>query len=156
MTTSDASPVNANRVIGPKRGVIGVIGRDDKFLVIRRSKTVTAPLKLCLPGGTIEEGETEPQTLVREMQEELAIDVTPVRCCCRSRTPWGTLLAWWVAKLDHDVTPVANPDEVAEYFWMTLDEIDQVRGALPSLPEFFQSIRRGEIDVSVDSDLRSI
>lgn len=151
---SDQRP-NSN-VIGQKRGVIGVIARGDKFLVIRRSRTVTAPLKLCLPGGTIEPGETEPQTLVREMQEELAIDVTPVRCCCRSRTPWGTLLAWWVAKLDDDVTPVPNPEEVDEYFWMTLDEIKVVKGSLPSLPEFFESIQKGEIDVALDSDLRSI
>ena len=34
--------------------------------------TVTAPGKLCLPGGAIEKGETEEQALVREMQEELA------------------------------------------------------------------------------------
>ena len=108
---------------------------------------MTAPLKLCLPGGTIEPGESEDQTLVREMREELAIDVTPVRCCYRSRTPWGTLLAWWIGNLAPDVTPRANPAEVAEWFWMTPAEINAARGALPSLPEFFRAVDRGEIEV---------
>ena len=34
-----------------KRGVVGVIFRGDRLLVIRRSMTVAAPGLLCLPGG---------------------------------------------------------------------------------------------------------
>ena len=82
-----------------KRGVVGVIFRAGRLLVIRRSMTVTAPDKLCLPGGGIEDGESEEQALVREMDEELSIDVHPVVLCYRSVTPWGTNLAWWHADL---------------------------------------------------------
>lgn len=130
---------------GPKRGVIGIIQRDEYFLVIRRSRFVTAPMKLCLPGGTVEPGEAEEQTLVREMKEELNIDVTPGRCCYRSRTPWGTLLAWWTAELDRSASPLANVEEVDSWAWMTIDEITQVRDALPSLPEFFGAVREGRV-----------
>ena len=38
-----------------RRGVVGVIFREDRLLVIRRSLTVVAPGLLCLPGGGIEE-----------------------------------------------------------------------------------------------------
>jgi 8-oxo-dGTP diphosphatase len=134
-----------SQTIGPKRGVIGIVQRDESFLVIRRSRFVTAPMKLCLPGGTIEPGEAEEQTLVRELQEELNINVSPGRCCFRSRTPWGTLLAWWTAHLDREATPFANPDEVDSWSWMTIDEITQVRDALPSLPEFFEAVRVGKV-----------
>lgn len=88
-----------------KRGVVGVMMRGHKLLTIRRSQYVTAPGKLCLPGGTIEFGESEEQALVREMKEELAIEVTPVRCCWRSITPWGTKLAFWYAELDENAVP---------------------------------------------------
>ena len=132
---------------GVKRGVIGVIRREDRFLVIRRSRLVTAPMKLCLPGGTIEMGESEQQALVREMQEELSIDVSPLHCCYRSRTPWGTRLAWWAADLDADATPKKDPAEVDEFFWMTPAEIESARGTLPSLPEFCRAIRTGKIDL---------
>ena len=130
---------------GRKRGVVGVIRRGDKILIIQRSKHVTAPLKWCLPGGTMEKGESEEQTLVREMKEELSIDVTPMRLCWRSITPWGTTLAWWQAELDESVTPVPDAAEVAQYRWMTQEEIYFAEGMLPSLPAFLDAVASGEI-----------
>ncbi|KAA1261027.1 hypothetical protein LF1_35700 [Rubripirellula obstinata] len=133
--------------LGKKRGVVGVIVRDERFLIIRRSKFVTAPSKLCLPGGTMEKGESEVQTLVREMQEELAIDVTPVRLCWRSVTPWGTTLAWWLATIPDEVVPVPEKSEVEEYFWMTAEEIYFAKDTLPSMPTFMDAIANGEINL---------
>lgn len=150
----NAGPPNQSKSIqrhplnGQKRGVVGVIFREQRLLIIRRSLTVTAPGKLCLPGGTIESGESESHTLVREMREELTIDVEPVRLCWRSVTPWGTTLAWWLANLDHSVTPIANPDEVAEYHWMTRQEIRSAKNMLPSLPTFVDAWERGDVDLS--------
>ena len=131
-----------------KRGVVGVIFRQERLLIIRRSMTVTAPGKLCLPGGGIEAGESESEALVREMREELTIDVDPVRLCWRSVTPWGTNLAWWLARLDDLVTPVANPDEVAEVHWMDRQQIRTAKEMLPSLPTFVDAWERGEVDLT--------
>lgn len=131
-----------------KRGVVAVIIRDERILIIRRSLTVTAPGRLCLPGGGIEEGETEAEALVREMQEELAIDVVPLQRCWRSVTSWGTNLAWWQAELDPSAEPIANPAEVAEVHWMTTDEIRTAEGMLASLPAFIDALERGDIELS--------
>lgn len=128
-----------------RRGVVGVILRDERLLIIRRSLTVPAPGLLCLPGGGIEPGETEDVALVREMQEELAIEVAPVRLCWRSVTPWGTHLAWWLASLDPQSEPRANPDEVAEVHWLSRQEIREKEGILPSLPPFVDAWERGEV-----------
>lgn len=130
-----------------KRGVVGVIVREERLLIIRRSLTVTAPGKLCLPGGSIEAGETESEALVREMREELSINVDPVRLCWRSVTPWGTNLAWWLADLDLAVIPVPNPEEVSEFHWMNMDEICTATDMLPSLPAFVRAIRCGEVEL---------
>ncbi|MEO1618795.1 MAG: NUDIX domain-containing protein [Planctomycetota bacterium] len=129
-----------------KRGVVGVIFRDAKLLIIRRAQRVTAPGKLCLPGGGIEQGETEEQALVREMQEELAIDVVPRSLCYRSVTSWGTNLAWWHADLSLDQEPTANPHEVADVFWMSRDDVRHAKDLLPSLPPFLAAWEQGEID----------
>lgn len=147
------SGMNARVPTGPnfersrKRGVIGIMLRGEKMLVIRRSMTVNAPGKLCLPGGGIEAGETEQEALVREMQEELTIDVAPVRLCWRSVTPWGTRLAWWLAEFPEEIQPIANPDEVADVFWMSAEEILLAPNMLPSLPDFIGACRSGEIDL---------
>ncbi len=133
-----------------KRGVVAVVFRDAKLLIIRRALTVTAPGKLCLPGGGIEQGETEAEALVREMQEELAIEVTPAGLCSRSVTSWGTNLAWWHAHLDDGHHPIANPDEVADVYWMSREEVRNAADVLPSLPPFLTAWERGEIELPCD------
>lgn len=140
-------PTNAGIRRNRKRGVIGVMFRDERLLIIRRSLTVTAPGKLCLPGGGIEAGETEQEALVREMREEISVAVKPIRLCHRSVTPWGTRLAWWLAGLDERADPIANPDEVAEIHWMSPADIETASNVLPSLPEFIAQWRAGQIEL---------
>lgn len=151
MSTSNSVRSPTAKHQNRKRGVIGVIFRDDRLLIIRRSLTVNAPGKLCLPGGGIELGESEEEALVREMQEEIAVDVQPVRLCHRSVTPWGTRLAWWISEIRGDAEPVANPEEVAEIHWMTTRDIATARNVLPSLPEFIAQWRAGQIDLPWNS-----
>jgi 8-oxo-dGTP diphosphatase len=142
--------INPKPFVKGKRGVVAVVMRGEKLLTIRRSQNVSAPGKLCLPGGTIEFGETEEQALVREMQEELAIDVAPVRCCWRSITPWGTKLAFWLADLDELAIPKPDLLEVAEVFWMDRHEIYRAADVLPSLPRFIEAWRDGEVILPSD------
>ncbi len=130
-----------------KCGVIGVLFREERLLIIRRSLTVNAPGKLCLPGGGIEIGESEEEALIREMQEEISVNVEPIRLCHRSVTPWGTQLAWWIADILDEAEPVANPEEVAEIHWMTPLDIERATNVLPSLPEFLSQWRAGQIDL---------
>jgi 8-oxo-dGTP diphosphatase len=143
------NPPSPKPFVKGKRGVVGVMLRGEKLLTIRRSLHVTAPGKLCLPGGTIEFGETEEQALVREMQEELAIQVMPVQCCWRSVTPWGTKLAFWYAELEQAAVPTPDLLEVAEVHWMDRREIHQAADVLPSLPRFIEAWRDGQVTLPI-------
>lgn len=134
-----------------RRGVVGIIMRDDAFLVIRRSQTVAAPGLLCFAGGGIEPGESESEALVREMHEELAIQVEPVARVWRSVTAWGTHLAWWTARIAPDAEPVPNPAEVEAFMWMRREELAIAAGTLPSLPQFLEAWGRGELSLPGDN-----
>ena len=103
-----------------RRGVIAVIRREFSFLVIRRSLTESAQGKLCFPGGSVERGESEEAALIREVEEEVGIvGAIPIRRHWECTTPSGILLGWWDVEIPAVAEPVANPQEVSEFFWWT-------------------------------------
>ena len=53
-----------------------IIERDGKVLIARRAPASKLAGQWEFPGGKVEEGETLQQCLVRELKEELGIDVT--------------------------------------------------------------------------------
>lgn len=140
---------NNNETAGERRGAVGVIVRSDRLLVIERSQTVRAPGRLCFPGGGIEAGETDEEAVRRELTEELNVDTTPLRCVWQNATQSGVLLYWWLVELAGDQQPVANPTEVADWFWMTPDEIAAHPDTLETNREFVRCLKRGEICLDI-------
>jgi 8-oxo-dGTP diphosphatase len=54
-----------------------LIRRNDHFLAVRRSQRMPHPGKWEFPGGKIEPEETSFECIVREIREELGLDVKP-------------------------------------------------------------------------------
>jgi len=127
--------------------LVAIITFERKFLVIKRSATVRSPNQFCFPGGMIEVGETPQVALVREMSEELNIDVTPLQEVWSSRTPKGTLLHWWTAASDQLDRVFPNPNEVASFEWLAMEEINKMEDVLISNQKFFEAIEAGKLDV---------
>ena len=135
----------------PGHGAVAIIVEQARFLVIRRSAKVRAPLLLCFAGGTIEPGETPEQTIVRELEEELGLRGVAKQHVWQSRTAWGTLLEWLVVERHADSEPVPNPDEVAEWMWMPADELLVHPQLLPSVPAFFQAWANQEFSLPAEA-----
>ena len=131
-----------------QRGAVAVVVRDGRMLVIRRSRSVVAPLTVCFPGGGIEGDESEEEALVREFREELGVALQPVRRLWQCVTPWQVQLAWWLAKLAPGEVPVPNPSEVESIQWVTPAEMAQMSGLLESNREFLELVLAGEIRLS--------
>lgn len=126
-------------------GVVAVVPRDGQLLVIRRSAIVLAPRAICFPGGGIEPGETEPQALEREIQEELGTDIVPIRCIWRNVTAWRIALSWWLAALPNEAQLSPNPAEVEAIHWLTADEIRGHPDLLRGNVSFLDALREGKI-----------
>jgi (d)CTP diphosphatase len=127
-----------------RRGVVAVIARANRLLVIRRSQKVAAPGAFCFPGGGIEGDESEQQALVRELREELGVAIHPQRRLWESVTPWRVHLAWWLAELPASSALVANADEVESFHWHTADEMLALAELLESNRQFLAALARGE------------
>lgn len=119
-------------------GVVAVIQDGDRYLMIRRPDHIRAGGYWCFVGGEIEEGETQEQALVREVREEVGLEVEPeekVWQCASLTKEW--LLHFWTVNLLYDLVQ-ANPREVAECRWLTIDEIVELPKLIPSIPDFFR------------------
>lgn len=129
---------------GPAHGVVVVVRRGGRLLMIRRSAKVVAPGAWCFVGGAIQPGETQPDAVVREFREEVGGSVRPVRKVWEyARADGGLVLHFWLAELDgppgaESAAAALSPDpaEVADLRWCTMDEATGLPGLLPSNREF--------------------
>jgi 8-oxo-dGTP diphosphatase len=128
----------------PRRGAVAVIVRDERLLVICRATSVVAPGAFCFPGGHIEGEETEAEALVRELREELAAAVRPIRRVWQSLSTSGVELYWWFAEIDAACAPTPNPSEVESVHWMTPAELAAHPKTLESNRLFLAAIRAGD------------
>jgi 8-oxo-dGTP pyrophosphatase MutT (NUDIX family) len=127
-----------------RRGVVAVVRRNGRFLVIRRSSSVTAPGAYCFPGGGIEPGESESQALQRELHEELAaVDAVPLRRLWQCTTHRRVHLSWWLTRLAKIDLLVPNPSEVASVHWWSADDMLRCDRLLQSNRDFLSALSRG-------------
>jgi len=102
-------------------GVVAVIPHDGKWLATRRAERIAFGGWWCFPGGAIEPGEQPAEALIREVREEVGLEIEPDREIWRWQRPdGGLLLYWWLTRLVDEPPEVQpNPAEVAEVRWVT-------------------------------------
>jgi 8-oxo-dGTP diphosphatase len=120
--------------------VVGVLERDDRFLMVKRAPSARNPGWWGLPSGKVEPGETEPEAVVREMREELAIEVLPVRRLWTSISADGAWTThWWEATVEQGrVSPARR--EVDDARWLTIAEVRRLGWVFPTDLRFFGNV----------------
>ena len=114
--------------------VAAVIERDGRFLLGKRSLT-----KRSAPGvwhavcGRVERGESEAESVQREVLEETGLWVRAVDQVCRAHTRDGTAcIHWWRAETLDDRPARLLGDEHSELRWVSVEEM---RDLYPVFPE---------------------
>lgn len=131
----------------PQRGVVAVIPRANRLLVIRRSKHVVAPRAFCFPGGGIKPRETESSAIERECHEELGVACLARERIWQSITPWNVELSWWLTDIAEDALIQPNAQEVESAHWLTPLEIRELDELLESNIHFLDAWDRAEFEL---------
>lgn len=124
-------------------GVVVLVRRGERLLVIRRAAGLLAEGAWCFVGGGIEPGETQEQAVIREFREEVGGVVRPIEKIWEYSRPDRRLkLHWWLGELDAAAELSGNPSEVAELRWCTIIEIEALPYVLESNRFFLQNLGR--------------
>lgn len=128
-------------------GVVAVIECDGRWLMIRRAEGIKAAGAWCFPGGGIEPGEDPRDALVREIQEEVGLDIEVGREVWRWQRPDGNLkLSWWIARMKHGrQEPTCDAGEVAEARWVAPADIRHLQPILDNNVEFCEAYLAGKL-----------
>ncbi|POH71604.1 NUDIX domain-containing protein [Arthrobacter glacialis] len=109
------------------------------FLAHRSSTKMSNPNVWDLPGGHLELGESSRQALVRELQEELSVSITPPDgSAIHTRSNSDLVLEVW--RVDDWAGDIVNaaPDEHDDIGWFSLNEAISLDLADPAYPALFQ------------------
>ena len=138
-----SDPPPTSRHITVRRGVIGIIPDRTKYLLIQRAQHLARGGCWCFPGGQLERGENSRRAVIREIREELGISVEPLRRLGAVRVLESNyILAVWLVRMnDGDlIQPAAS--EIADFRWLTLDQIRLMKPDLPSNRTVIEMLER--------------
>jgi len=106
-----------------KEAVMAIIRKDDRFLLIKRGETIPAAGFWCPVSGKIQVGETQSDAVVREVKEEIGLEIAAVKKVHESLTANKMYtLHWWTTEIRSGEARIMN-HEVAEIKWLTKDEL---------------------------------
>lgn len=125
-----------------------IIERDGRVLAAQRGEAMSMPLKWEFPGGKLENGEDPPACLIREIREELGVDVEILHALSPVLHDYGT----WTIKLlpficeitgggivlhEHRAITWKAPRELLELDWPEAD--------IPVIREYLEYLGIGEM-----------
>ena len=124
---------------------IWIKNKNNMFLISRRDKSrENYPLKIECQGGSVLKGETSLEGAIREVKEEVGLDLTNIEGKCifrKIRHHFRDIMDVWLFEYDGEVDlSKATTNEVCEVMWMKYDDIKNalVSGELvPTLDYFF-------------------
>jgi NAD+ diphosphatase len=129
---------------------VGILEFEDKIILTRR---LNDPHKGCLslPGGFVDYRETIEGALIREIQEELNLEISAPNYLCSSgdeypfrEVTYFTVVAFFTARVA-DISAITARDDIAGYQLVRPDEIDLPGLAFDSdrfaLTEYFREMK---------------
>jgi len=132
-----------------------IIGHNGKILVAQRSSAMRLPLKWEFPGGKTEAGEKHEACLVREIAEELGVDVEIIRAmqpCEHHDGKQGIRLIPFVCRIMSGDPVLA---EHAAFVWLEPEELytlDWAEADIPVYLQYLDSLHHAKISTDLKTN----
>ncbi len=111
-----------------------IIQDRDKFLICQRGRAMSLPLKWEFPGGKMEPGEDEKRSVIREIREELQLDIRLIRRLATVEYDYPSFRIRLIPFLARVIGGSLQLQEHADAKWISADELDQYDWAPADLP----------------------
>lgn len=119
-----------------------IILKNDKILVTQRSERMKLPLKWEFPGGKLEFGESETDCVLREVREELGIEIEVVERLSNNVHDYGTFCINLIPFISKYQRGDIHLKEHADYKWLTKNELETLDWAEADLPIVFGLLKK--------------
>lgn len=135
-----------NHVVYPKisPAIIVAITRNDKILLARNSAFPGRWFSLI--SGYVDVGETLEETLIREVKEEVGLEVSRIRYY--KSQPWpvsGSLMVGFVAEADDTQEVCIDGREIVEAGWFTRGNLPSHSSTISIAGEMIEKFEKGEL-----------
>ena len=112
-----------------------IIEKDTKVLCAQRSELMNLPSKWEFPGGKVEAGETHENCIVREIEEELGLDITIIDTLLPSIFQYPNAkeicLLPFICRIE---SGTINLKEHKQVTWLSLSELKTLDWAAADVP----------------------
>lgn len=126
-----------------KQVVVGIISRknnnnEDEFLLIKSKRDFGRYTGFYYPpGGHLKDNENEQQALIREIKEELNLEIKPIKKIAETDSDIkGQITHWWFCSVKESQLQMKK-DEIVDIAYFTKEDMERIN-IWPATKSFFQ------------------
>jgi len=116
------------------RVTCAIIRNKNRVLVVKRSNKMNLPLKWEFPGGKIENGESEEECIIREIKEELSIDIQLLKKLHSSYFDYPNLSIELIPFVANQIRGQIQLNEHVEFKYLAKDKLLDLDWAAADIP----------------------
>lgn len=117
-----------------------IIEKQGRYLFIQRGEAESKAGYWCLPTGTVEPGESQPDAVAREALEEVGLVVRPIAKIHETTTADGLYrMHWWSVIVSGGIEHAAS-SEVAQIKWVTPEQVEALKPCFDDIIQYFKTL----------------
>jgi len=137
---------------------------DEKVLVVQRGEGSDHPLKWEFPGGKVDQGENFEDCIVREIEEELSLDIVICESLQNVEHDYGHKIVRLIPFICDTLMDLPVLNEHVDYRWVNADELRDIDFSEADIPvandyisRYGTNVQSAEVDTTLsDADLSGI